>query len=100
MRFIDPIKIPFLDKWITKARRKVGIIPFSRKEGIIKARSHLKKGKNWLAVLFDQNAGEYGTIYPFLDRVCSMSILPNILVRKSGRDSSGLYCRKNFFFPI
>ena len=77
-----PNKNPLLDSWITKARRKVGIIPFSRKEGIIKARSHLKKG-NWLGVLFDQNAGEYGAIYPFLDRVCSMSILPNILVRKS-----------------
>ena len=77
-----PNKNPHLDKWITRARCNVGIIPFSRKEGIIKARSHLKKG-NWLAVLFDQNAGEYGTIYPFLDRVCSMSILPNILVRKS-----------------
>lgn len=73
-----PNKNPLLDSWITKARRKVGIIPFSRKEGIIKARSHLKKG-NWLAVLYDQNAGFRGEGSIFLDRICSLSPLPNLL---------------------
>ena len=72
-----PNKNPLLDKWITKARCKVGIVPFSRKEGVIKARSHLKKG-NWLAVLYDQNAGHKGLGTLFMNRMCSVSPLPNL----------------------
>jgi ADP-heptose:LPS heptosyltransferase/lauroyl/myristoyl acyltransferase len=75
-----PNKNPVLDKWITKAREKVGIKTFSRKEGIISARSHLKAG-NWLALLYDQNAGVRGTGMKFMGRICAVSPLPDLLSR-------------------
>jgi heptosyltransferase-2 len=75
-----PNKNPILDKWITKAREKVGIKTFSRKEGIISARAHLKAG-NWLALLYDQNAGVRGTGMKFMGRICAVSPLPDLLSR-------------------
>jgi ADP-heptose:LPS heptosyltransferase/lauroyl/myristoyl acyltransferase len=78
-----PNKNPMLDEWITKAREKVGIKTFSRKEGIIRARIHLKEG-NWLALLYDQNAGNRGTGAKFLGRICSVSPLPDLLSKNKG----------------
>jgi len=75
-----PNKNPVLDEWITKAREKLGIKTFSRKEGIIRARAHLKAG-NWLALLYDQNAGLRGVGAKFLGRICSVSPLPDLLFR-------------------
>ena len=75
-----PNKNPALDEWITRARQNVGIKTFSRKEGIIKARAHLREC-NWLVVLYDQNAGMRGTGGTFLGRICSISPLPNLLAK-------------------
>ena len=75
-----PNKNPVLDKWITNAREKVGIKTFSRKEGIISARAHLKAG-NWLVLLYDQNAGVRGTGMKFMGRICAVSPLPDLLSR-------------------
>ena len=75
-----PNKNPVLDKWITKAREKLGIKTFSRKEGIIGARAHLMNG-NWLALLYDQNAGLRGVGAKFLGRICSVSPLPDLLAK-------------------
>jgi len=77
-----PNKNPVIDKWITKAREEVGIKPFARKEGIIGARAHLKAG-NWLALLYDQNAGHKGKGCQFLGRICSISPLPDLLAKNS-----------------
>ena len=67
-----------LDRWINKARLKTGVPTLARKAGLLKARDHLRKG-NWLVVLFDQNAGIMGTGSVFLDRICSISPLPDLL---------------------
>ena len=75
-----PNKNKTLDKWITCARKEVGIKTFSRKRGLIEARSHLKKG-NWLGLLYDQNAGERGFGSIFLGRICSFSPLPDLLAK-------------------
>ena len=72
-----PNKNPSIDRWITKAREKVGIRAFSRKEGFHKARSHLR-GNNWLAVLYDQNAGHKGLGHLFMNRICSISPVPEL----------------------
>lgn len=77
-----PNKNPVLDKWITKAREKMGIKTFARKEGIIGARAHLKAG-NWLALLYDQNAGHKGKGCQFLGRICSISPLPDLFAKNS-----------------
>ena len=73
-----PNRNPTLDRWINRARLKTGVLTFSRKAGLLKARDHLRKG-NWLVVLFDQNAGIMGKGSFFLDRICSISPLPDLL---------------------
>ncbi|MBT5715760.1 MAG: hypothetical protein HOI70_02490 [Opitutae bacterium] len=73
-----PNKNKALDRWINSARLKVGIDMFSREAGFSQTRAFLKKG-NWLIILFDQNAGNQGTLSLFLDRVASITTLPDLL---------------------
>ncbi|MDC0369603.1 hypothetical protein OAN13_07890 [Opitutales bacterium] len=75
-----PNKNKALDQWITRSRESLGLEVFSRKQGLIKARNHLKNG-NWLIVLYDQNAGLRGIGSTFLGRICSISPLPNLLAK-------------------
>ena len=75
-----PNKNKTLDDWITKSREKVGLKTFSRVRGLIAARAHLKNG-NWLALLYDQNAGHKGKGHDFLGRICSISPLPDLLAK-------------------
>ena len=75
-----PNKNKALDQWITRSRESLGLEVFSRKQGLIKARNHLKNG-NWLVVLYDQNAGLRGIGSTFLGRICSISPLPNLLAK-------------------
>ena len=60
-----------LDNWIDRSRKLTGLVTFSRKEGLLKAKSFLKKG-NWLVVLYDQNAGDRGVLDFFLNRFKSL----------------------------
>ena len=71
-----------LNRWIDSARRSSGLETFSRKEGLLKAKSFLRKG-NWLIILFDQNAGDRGVLDLFLGRMVSYTSLPDSLVRHS-----------------
>ena len=75
-----PNKNPVWISGLPNAREKVGIKTFSRKEGIISARAHLKAG-NWLVLLYDQNAGVRGTGMKFMGRICAVSPLPDLLSR-------------------
>jgi len=75
-----PNKNKALDQWITRSREALGLKVFSRKQGLIKARNHLKNG-NWLVVLYDQNAGLRGIGSTFLGRICSISPLPDLLAK-------------------
>ncbi len=92
-----PNKNPELDAWINRARMKTGMKTFARKQGLLKARDHLRQG-NWLVVLFDQNAGINGKKGFFLDRLCSISPLPDLLAKTP--DVKCVYAltkRKGFF---
>ena len=92
-----PNKNRSLDKLINSARLSVGIETFSRHAGFSQTRAFLKQ-KNWLAVLFDQNAGTQGTLCTFLDRVASITTLPDIL--KKASDARAIYVnpkREGFF---
>jgi ADP-heptose:LPS heptosyltransferase len=75
-----PNSNPSIDKWINKSRMDLGLKVFSRKKGLIQAKKHLKDG-NWLILLFDQNAGLGGELSLFLNRICSVSPLPDIVVK-------------------
>jgi lauroyl/myristoyl acyltransferase len=73
-----PNKNKALDDWINSGRLSVGIDTFSRKAGFSKTKEFLRRG-NWLGVLFDQNAGNQGTLSFFLDRLASITSLPDLL---------------------
>ena len=75
-----PNSNPSIDGWVNKSRTDLGLKVFSRKKGLIQARSHLREG-NWLALLFDQNAGLGGELSLFLSRLCSITPLPDIVVK-------------------
>jgi heptosyltransferase II len=92
-----PNKNPKLDNWINAARTKMGLKTFARKEGLLKARDHLRKG-NWLIVLFDQNAGLQGNMTFFLDRLASITSLPDSLMKScKGRVIFAMPRRASFF---
>jgi ADP-heptose:LPS heptosyltransferase/lauroyl/myristoyl acyltransferase len=69
-----------IDKLVNKSRTDLGLKIFSRKKGLLQARKHLSQG-NWLVLLFDQNAGLGGELSLFLDRLCSITPLPDILLK-------------------
>ncbi len=75
-----PNSNPSIDKWINKSRIDLGLKTFSRKKGLIQAKKHLRDG-NWLILLFDQNAGIGGELSLFLNRICSVSPLPDMVVK-------------------
>ena len=75
-----PNSNPSIDGWVNKSRTDLGLKVFSRKKGLIPARNHLRNG-NWLALLFDQNAGLGGELSLFLNRLCSITPLPDIVVK-------------------
>ena len=77
-----PNKNKSLDDWINNSRLDVGIDTFSRKNGFFRVREFLKK-KNWLGVLFDQDAGRKGKILYFIDRAASYSSLPELLTKSA-----------------
>ena len=73
-----PNKNHEIDKWINRSRTSNGVKTFSRKEGLLRAKTFLKDG-NWLVLLFDQNAGDRGVLDLFLGRLVSYTPLPNSL---------------------
>jgi heptosyltransferase II len=75
-----PNSNPSIDELVNKSRTDLGLKVFSRKKGFIQARNHLRQG-NWLALLFDQNAGLGGESSLFLNRLCSITPLPDIVVK-------------------
>ena len=92
-----PNKNKTLDEWITGARQEVGIKTFSRKRGLIEARSHLKAG-NWLGLLYDQNAGVRGLAVFSFGRICSFSPLPDLLAKNKKCHLRSCNCKKTVFF--
>jgi heptosyltransferase-2 len=92
-----PNKNPAVDDWITRAREKVGIKTFSRKKGLLRARNHLKEN-NWLAVLYDQNAGVRGAGSYFFGRICSISPLPDLLAKNEGVCCVHAIAKRKSFF--
>ena len=92
-----PNRNPSLDSQIKKARESSGVTVFSRKDGILKSKKHLSEG-NWLVVLFDQNAGDSGTLDLFLDRIISYTSLPNTLCKSTKALPIFVFPKRKSFF--
>ena len=91
-----PNKNKALDRWINSARLNLGMEMFSREAGFSQTREFLKKG-NWLVILFDQNAGNQGTLSLFLDRLASITTLPDLL-QKATKARAVYICPKRLSF--
>ncbi len=91
-----PNKNKALDEWINSARLNVDMDTFSRKAGFSQTKEFLRKG-NWLCILFDQNAGNQGTLSFFLDRVASITTLPDLL-QKATKARAVYACPKRLGF--
>jgi ADP-heptose:LPS heptosyltransferase/lauroyl/myristoyl acyltransferase len=92
-----PNKNKALDNWVNNARLRTGIDTFSRKAGFLKSKQYLNNG-NWLALLFDQNAGKQGSRFLFLDRLASMTPLPDILIKSSCATAIFAFPKRQSFF--
>lgn len=92
-----PNRNPDLDKFINSGRSKFGLKTFSRKEGFFKARKFLKSG-NWLALLFDQNAGKHGSLINNFGRLCSFTNLPDLMTKSAKATPVFVLPRRLSFF--
>ncbi len=72
-----------LDQFIRKSRARMGLDLLSRKDGFSAAIHHLKSENGWLVMLFDQHAGDGGSLILFLNQLASATNLPDLLVRKT-----------------
>ena len=86
-----------IDQQVKQARESTGLEVFSRKDGILKAKKHLSQG-NWLVVLFDQNAGDSGTLDLFLNRIVSYTSLPNSLTKSTNALPLFTFPKRKSFF--
>lgn len=79
--FYRPLKNPVLDAEVKAARQRFGMRLISRRDGFKEALGILRR-RGAVAVLFDQNAGDPGSMSLFFGRVASTSELPGMLVEK------------------
>jgi len=73
-----PFRNRAMDWFIREGRERWGSELLSRKEGFHRASGILRR-KGLLAILFDQNAGDQGSLTPFLGRLASTTELPALL---------------------
>jgi lauroyl/myristoyl acyltransferase len=88
-----PFKQPSLDRWVHRTRERYGLKLLSRKAGFSRAMNILRN-KGWIAVLFDQNAGDRGVLSTFFDRLCSSTELPGLMQQKFATRFAGVYVRR------
>lgn len=73
----------FIDEDIRKARARLGVEPFERKEGFNAPLKFLREG-GALAILVDQHAGDGGLWSPLFNRLASTSPLAATLAIRTG----------------
>jgi lipopolysaccharide heptosyltransferase II len=92
-----PLDHPKLDAWVRAARERFGIRMLSRKEGFSEGMRILHDG-GALVLLFDQSAGDRGELTLFMDRVCSSTNLPGLMVEKFDAQLATTFVRRVGFW--
>ncbi len=88
-----PINQKKLDDFVKNSRERHGCTLLSRKSGMSTARS-LLKNKQYLAILYDQNAGKGGQLGLFMNRPASTTDLPQMLAHHYKADVVTLYIER------
>ncbi len=94
-----PLDNAALNAWTIRSRERFGIRLLSRRDGISEAMKILRR-RNFVGLLFDQNAGQQGALTTFLGRICSSSELPGLWAEKFSARVVGLYPRRLGFWRI
>jgi len=94
-----PLGNPSLDALVKRTRERHGLRLLSRREGFAEALSILR-GKGCVGVLFDQNAGDRGSLSLLFGRVCSSTELPGILMAKFAAELRTFYPRRTAFWRV
>jgi len=92
-----PLRNKALDDWVRGARERFGVRMLSRKEGFNEGMQILRN-KGVFAILFDQNARDSGVLSLFLDRVCSTTNLPGLMVAKFDARLAIFHTRRRAFW--
>lgn len=92
-----PFDNPALEQAIRESRSRYSVSLLSRKAGFSEAQKLLSEGQ-MVALLFDQNAGEQGTLTLLFDRVCSTTSLPDLLCRKHNATPVVVYSNRTEFW--
>ena len=94
-----PLKSPAMDAYLRLTRERFGLRMLSRKTGLNAARAIL--GRNGIITLmFDQNAGNTGTLTTLFGRVCASTELPGLFLQKEGAELNALYPLRTGFWRM
>lgn len=92
-----PLNNKDLEHWVKQTRQRFGIELLSRKNGMNRAKSILRKN-GIVCVLFDQNAGVGGPVSLFFDRLAYCSELAGIFAENFNPDIIMIYIKRTGFW--
>lgn len=92
-----PFRNRAVEKIIKTGRERWGLTLLSRKEGFAQASTILRRN-GMVGILFDQNAGQQGSLTPFLGRVASSTELPALLAQKHATEVVYLWIKRIGFW--
>lgn len=94
-----PLDNPAADAYVRRTRERFDVELLSRRNGFARALEILRR-EGWVALLFDQNAGERGCLTLFFGRVCSTTELPGLLTEKRGAELRVIFPRRTGFWRL
>jgi heptosyltransferase II len=94
-----PLKQAPVDAYVKRTRERFGLQLLSRRAGFQTALRILRQGGT-IGLLFDQNAGDEGSLTLLFNRVCATSELAGILSSKFNADLLALYPRRTGFWRV
>ncbi len=92
-----PLKNEGLNTYVKASRERFGVKLLSRSDGFKESMAILRR-KGWLTVLFDQNAGDKGTLISFMGRVASTTELPGLLAKRFKTKVCFMYFERTSFW--
>lgn len=94
--FYRPFDSPALESWVKSSRQRFGVELLSRKKGLFAAVKFLR-AEGCVAVLFDQKT-YHGARSLLLDRICTTTELPGILVESGKADCAAFWATRTGFW--
>jgi heptosyltransferase II len=94
-----PLKQPPVDAYVKRTRERFGMHLLSRRAGFQSALRILRQ-RGVIGLLFDQNAGDEGSLTLLFDRVCSTSELAGLLAAKFDAHLQAIFPRRLGFWRV